>query len=208
MSILGDELARAIAELDESKVFEAADRINADPAEREALLESIQHGIAQVVQRYEAGEYFIADIIMAGALYSEVLSRVAVLGNSTRERGRVVCGVVSRDIHEFGKNVIAGILEYNGYDVIDLGADVDPAVFASAVRDYKPDALILSGVLDLSLVQMERTISALEEMGLRGDVRVLLGGSCVTREQCEAIGGDGYIENLLDCLSLCERGAQ
>ena len=206
MSAIGDELARAVAELDEPRFLELVDRMLAEPEERKGVFLYIGRGSDEVTRRYRAGQYFIADIMMAGALYSEAVARAVRTGGGQPERGRVVLGVVSRDIHELGKNVIAGLLEYNGYDVVDLGADVSPAEFTEAVRTLEPDTLILSGVLDLSLVQMERTISAIEQAGLRDRVRVLLGGSCVTREQSEEIGADGYIDNLLDCLRLCGKG--
>lgn len=207
MSERSDMLAHAVAELDEPSVRRLVGEMLTHADERRAVFSAIQTGTEEAVRRYREGKYFIADLIMAGALYSDAVERAVSLGERMPARGRVICGVVRRDIHELGKNIIAGLLEYNGYEVTDLGVDVEPELFADAVRELRPDTLILSGVLDLSLVQMERTISALEERGLRGGVRVLLGGSCVTREQSEAIGADGYIADLLDCLRLCESGA-
>ncbi len=106
--------------------------------------------------------------------------------------GTVVIGTVKGDMHDIGKNLVALLLESAGFSVIDLGIDVDPTVFVDAVRQHQPDFVAMSALLTTTMPMMVDTIAALTEAGLRGDVKVLVGGACVTQEYATQIGADGY----------------
>ena len=106
--------------------------------------------------------------------------------------GRVIMGTVQGDLHDIGKNLVIAMLEGAGFEVIDLGVDVTSEIFVSKVREMKPDILGLSALLSVTMLNMKGVISALEEAGLRSQVRVIVGGAPVSKEFADNIKADGY----------------
>jgi 5-methyltetrahydrofolate--homocysteine methyltransferase len=104
----------------------------------------------------------------------------------------VIIGTVSGDLHDIGRKIVASMLQGNGFEVIDLGIDVDPEKFVEAVRDSDAQILGLSALLTSTMPMMEETIKALEKAGLRQKVKVMVGGASVTQAYADRIGADGY----------------
>jgi len=201
------KLSGYAARLDADGVIEVVDTILETETNTAEIFHTLRRATAEVVRMYENGEYFIADLIMAGVIYEAVVRKVVDGGSRNIKRGKIICGVVEGDIHELGKNIVVGILEYNGYEVTDLGVDVSAEEFCVAVCDIKPDTVILSGVLMQSAKKIEGTIRRFSERGLRAEIKVLVGGANISKEDSVRMGADGCIENFIDCLALCERNA-
>jgi len=161
------------------------------------LADALIPAMAVVGERFERGEYFVPDLIVAAramkAAFEPVRPLLAAAG--VQPVGTVVIGTVKGDLHDIGKNLVAAMLEGGGFKVVDLGADVAPAAFVRAVEDESPDIVALSALLSTTMMAMRKTIEALEESGVRRRVRVLIGGAPVTEAFAREIGADGYGDN-------------
>jgi len=109
--------------------------------------------------------------------------------------GKIVIGTVKGDLHDIGKNLVAMMCEGAGFEVTDLGRDVDPARFVEAVKEVSAEIVAMSALLTTTMRSMELTIKALQEAGLRDQIKVMVGGAPVTQEFADQIGADGYAPN-------------
>ncbi|SHI18356.1 methylmalonyl-CoA mutase C-terminal domain-containing protein [Sporobacter termitidis DSM 10068] len=202
---LGQVLVDSMRDLDELRVLQSSVELVSAGVSSYEIFERLIEGLRQVDARYESGEYFIADLIMAGHIMKSVMTKVLVFHGFEEfsSFGRVVMATVRGDIHELGKNVIADVLRHNGFEVTDLGTDVPPERIVEEVRAQSPNILILSGMIASSPVRMAESIAALRDAGLRGQVRVIVGGAAVTSEAAEAMGADAYSAGVKDCLKVC-----
>ena len=119
--------------------------------------------------------------------------------------GRVVIGVVEGDIHDIGKDIIVSLLRAEHFEVIDLGVDVKPDRFAYAVQTYRPDVLLMSGVLTLAQESMKKTMDLLRKEELRSQVAILIGGMCAGEYQRQWIGADGWAYDPMETVNFCKR---
>jgi len=196
---LEEELLGAILALDEEKALEIARRrleAGEDPAR---VLEALRVAADRIGEKYEQGEFFIADLVLAGEILRELSElakpKLAERGGEWRAVGRLLIGTVEGDIHDIGKNIVSVMAEAAGFEVIDLGVDVPPARFVEAVRQYKPDIVGLSGLLSLSIESMKRTVDALREAGLRDGVKVIVGGRRVDEHVMRYTGADAWADD-------------
>ena len=198
-------LVDSMRELDELRVLQYSVEMTTEGISSLEIFDKLLEGIAEVDALYEAGQYFIADLIMAGHILNSVMTKVLVFRGFEEYAsfGKVVIATVRGDIHELGKNVIAELLTYNGFEVYDLGADVSVESIVHAVREYSPHILILSGTLETSSAEMDACIPALKAAGLRERVRVILGGGAVSSQSTIQLGADAYSASVKDCLKIC-----
>ena len=198
-------LVRAMGDLDELAVLQLALDLSTEGASSRDIFDKLLEGLRVADARFNAGEYFIADMMMARHIISGVMNKVLAWSGSEEfgSFGRVVIATVRNDIHDLGKNIVTDILRYNGFDVTDLGADVPEENLVKAVSTLSPHIVILSGTLSESVGRMAETIAALGEAGLRGGVRIIVGGPPLTAAHAAEIGADAYSENVLQCLKLC-----
>jgi len=144
--------------------------------------------------RFEAREFFLPDLMLAARAMKEALGLLTPLlaERDVSPVGRVVIGTVAGDLHDIGKNIVAAMLEGGGFAVRDLGYDVQPAAFVAAACEYRADLVGVSALLTTSMAGMEAVVKEIEHAGLRGAVKVLVGGAPVTREYAATIGADAY----------------
>jgi len=158
----------------------------------------------EVGRRFEAGEFFVPELLLAGRAMKAVLTLVRpLLASGGAERaGKVVIGTVQGDLHDIGKNLVGALLEGGGFEIHDLGVDVPASRFVEAVRRYGPDLVALSALLTTTLPAMKTVVDALCAAGVRGSVKVIVGGAPVTREYADRIGADGYSEGAFGAVQL------
>lgn len=161
----------------------------------------------EVGRRYEAEEYFVPELLLAGRAMKASLEllRPLLAATGAQPAGRVAIGTVKGDLHDIGKNLVASMLEGGGFEVIDLGADVSPERFVEAVRDKGAGIVCLSALLTVTMPSMKKTIDALAEAGVRDQVKVLVGGAPVTPQYADEIGADGYGETANQAVALARR---
>ncbi len=169
--------------------------------------QAISPAMAEVGQRFEAGDYFVPELLMAARATKGVFDIIRPLlsQGQTNRRGRVVLGTVQGDLHDIGKNLVAAMLESGGLEVIDLGVNVPPEKFVAAVEEHKPDVLGLSALLTTTMPAMKTTLDALRARGLRGRVKVMIGGAPTTQAFSDSIGADGYGESAASAPDVARR---
>ena len=156
-------------------------------------------GMDTVGELYSTGEYFLPDLILGGEAMKAALAVLEpVLKASGQARailGTVVLGTVKGDIHEIGKSLVGSMLSANGFQVYDLGIDIEASEFVAKTREYGADIVALSALLTTTMLRQRDVIEHLAEAGLRDKVKVMVGGSPVTQEWAEQIGADGFAED-------------
>ncbi|MEE8387576.1 MAG: trimethylamine methyltransferase family protein [Acidiferrobacterales bacterium] len=141
-----------------------------------------------------AGIIFLPELAMAADVMKQGAAildeRIRAIGEKRTSHGKVVIGTIKGDIHDIGKSVVGAVLQANGYDVVDIGTDIDVEVFIEAVKEHNADALGMSTLLTLPLMEMEKVINRMKEIGMRDNIKVIVGGSPVTQEFADEIGAD------------------
>jgi 5-methyltetrahydrofolate--homocysteine methyltransferase len=158
------------------------------------LNEGMIAAMAEVGQRFESGDYFVPEMLIAARAMQAGL---AVLKPYLKEAGipsagKVVIGTVKGDLHDIGKNLVAMMLEGAGFEIIDLGTDVSPEKFVEAAQSGQAQLVALSALLTTTMPNMKNTIQALEVAGLRPQVKVVIGGAPITDAYAAQIGADGF----------------
>ena len=161
------------------------------------IQESMVPAMDEVGRLFECEEYFVPELLLAGRAMKGALELLKPLLAAAGQKMavRVVIGTVKGDLHDIGKNIVASMLEGSGFEVIDLGTDVSPENFVTAVVERKPHVVCMSALLTVTMPAMKLTIDALQTAGLRTQVKVLIGGAPVTHQYAKEIGADGYSEN-------------
>lgn len=168
--------------------------LDAGLAPDDILKNALVAAMGEVGRRFEAGEYFVPEMLIAARAMQGGLKllKPRLVQNGVVAVGKVIIGTVAGDLHDIGKNLVGMMLEGGGFEVIDLGADVKPEAFAAAVREHSPDIIGLSALLTTTMPNMISTIQTLEDAGLRKQVKVMIGGAPVTEEYAKKIGADGF----------------
>jgi 5-methyltetrahydrofolate--homocysteine methyltransferase len=168
------------------------------------IAESMVPAMDEVGRLFEAEEYFVPELLLAGRAMKRAMEllRPLMVASGEKLSAKVVIGTVKGDLHDIGKNIVASMLEGSGFDVIDLGTDVAPEKFVSAVNEQEPQIVCMSALLTVTMPAMKTTIDALETAGVRTRVKVLIGGAPVTMQYAKEIGADGYGENASSAVGL------
>jgi len=170
--------------------------------------EGLTLGMDRVGELFASGEYFLPDLIIGGEAMKAALAVLepALTGDQEREvLGRVVLGTVEGDLHEIGKTLVGTMLAANGFQVTDLGIDRPVADFVAAVKETNATLVGASALLTTTMLQQQKLIEALEEAGLRDQVKVMVGGAPVTQSWADKIGADGYAEDAISAVALAKR---
>jgi 5-methyltetrahydrofolate--homocysteine methyltransferase len=170
------------------------------------VLDDCRQAMTEVGKRYEAGTYFVPELILAGEMLrqiSEVVKpKLAETAAAQKKRGKVVIGTVQGDIHDIGKNIVTFMLDVNGFEVQDLGVDVPAWRFVEAVKQFKPQVVGLSGFLTLAYDPMKNTVQALSEAGLRDKVKIMIGGGQMDEKIRAYAGADAYGKDAMAAVAL------
>ena len=163
----------------------------------EILNKGLVPGLQKVGDLFEAGEYFLPELIVSGDAVSQALELLApMLGKEdTPYMGRYLIGTVQGDVHDLGKNIVIMMLQGNGWEVTDLGVDVSPEEFCAAVDKGDFHILGMSSLLTMTMPNAASTIEALNTAGLRDKVKIMVGGAPTTPEWAEKIGADAHAKD-------------
>ncbi len=158
------------------------------------LFEALIPALEEVGARFERGDFFVPEMLIAGRAMAgsmEVL-RPLLADTGVETIGKFVMGTVQGDVHDIGKNLVNIMLEGAGFEVIDLGVQVKPEKFVSAIEEHNPEIVGFSAFLTTTMPMFKANMNALEKAGLRNSVIVMVGGAPVTQEYADAVGADGY----------------
>jgi len=151
-------------------------------------------GMDEVGRDFKAGDLFVPEVLIAArAMHAGMnILRPLLADSDALSVGKCVIATVKGDLHDIGKNLVKMMLEGAGFETIDLGTDAGPEAFIDAVREHRPQLIGMSALLTTTMVQMKATVEALEEAGLRGSVKIMVGGAPVTDAFAREIGADAY----------------
>lgn len=169
------------------------------------ILESCREAMSIIGQRFEAGDCFVPELILAGEILrqiSDVVKPALTQAAEVKKIGRVVIGTVEGDIHDIGKDIVTFMLDVNGFDVKDLGVDVPAAKFVEAVKEFQPQVVGLSGFLTLAYDPMKNTVTAIRDAGFTG--KVMVGGGQIDEQIREYTGADAYGKDAMAAVALAK----
>jgi len=194
---MSDDLVDAMANMRETESMELAQKMLDGGEDPLQVLESCRTALEIVGQRFEAGKYFLPELIMAG----EMLKKISQIAKpfikkecSTKAdvRGKVVIGSVKGDIHDIGKNIVTFMLDINGFEVHDLGVDVPAEKFVDAIKEVQPEIVGMCALLTTAFESMKNTVEVIEDAGLRDQIKIMVGGGTVDETVKEYTGADAY----------------
>ncbi|MGA7192205.1 MAG: corrinoid protein [Anaerolineales bacterium] len=192
MTVL-DDLSQSVIDGNRSQTQELVKKAIAEnlPAEQ-ILKEGLIRAMTEVGHKFECGEYFVPEMLIAARAMQSGLSllRPYLITAKVQAIGKVIIGTVQGDLHDIGKNLVAMMLEGAGFEVIDLGVDVSPEKYVQAVKEHHPNLVACSALLTTTMPRMKDIIDALKENGLRDQVKVMIGGAPVTESFANQIGAD------------------
>lgn len=193
-------------ELDEIKdlVQKAVDE-GIDPAA--IINDGLIGGMNIVAPLFKSGEMFVPEVMESADTMNEGMQVVKPLITDADmpTKGKVIIGTVNGDLHDIGKNLVVLMMESRGYTVVDLGVDVKEDQFVQAIKEHKPDIVGMSSLLTTTMMKIDDTIKVINDAGVRGDVRIIIGGAPISQEFADDVGADGYSEDASTAVELCDR---
>jgi methanogenic corrinoid protein MtbC1 len=205
---MSQKLIDAITDMREDDALSITDEmLNAGTSPLD-VLEACRKAMEVVGQRFEDGDCFVPELILAGEVLKQISEKVKPLmeeqATSTQKRGQVVIGTVEGDIHDIAKDIVAFMLDVSGFEVTDLGVDVPPARFVRAVQETGATIVGLSGFLTLAYDPMKATVEGLKAAGL-DEVKVMIGGGQVDEQIRRYTGADAYGRDAMAAVSLARQ---
>ncbi len=206
MSENSQRLIRHIAEMEEDDAVSLAQSMLDDGYDPITLLTHCREAMEIVGTRFESGDYFLPDLMLAGEMLTIIgaMAKPLIKENKSVDGSRgktVVIGTVHGDLHDIGLNIVEFMLDINGFDVINLGIDVPTKDFIEAIKEHQPKVLGLSGFLTLAFDSMKETTDAIVEAGLRDNLKVIIGGGQVDERVQKYVGADAFGRNAMDAVA-------
>jgi methanogenic corrinoid protein MtbC1 len=207
---MSHQLVDAIADMREQEALSAVQELLVSGTDPMTVLALCRDAMTIVGERFESGEYFLPELVLAGEMLSQIADIVKprIQSDATTESpqsAKVLLGTVQGDLHDIGKNIVGFMLDVNGIDVHDLGIDVPVERFVEAIEKEKPDVVGLSGFLTVAFEAMKETIEAIEKAGLRNQVKIMIGGGMVDEHIRAYTGADAYGRDAMAAVSLVEK---
>ncbi len=201
-------LVQAVVGGDRSRVqAETAKLLELGVPPKQILNKGLIAGMDEVGAKFQEGELFIPEMLLSARVMREALATLRPLlsEGEAAGSGRVVIGTVKGDLHDIGKKLVGMMLEGVGFEVIDLGIDVEPAAFVAAVKEKQPHIVGMSALLTTTMAQMKNTIDALAQAGVRDRLKIMIGGAAVSEEYARRIGADAYGPDAAVAVELARR---
>jgi methanogenic corrinoid protein MtbC1 len=199
-----------LADMNEDDAFALAKKMlleeGANPLR---VLELCRAAMDIVGKRFEKGEYFLPELVLAGEMLENIGAIAKPLikqapGEEAKKLAKVLIGTVHGDLHDIGKNIVTFMLDINGFEVKDIGIDVPVKTFIDEINQFQPDVVGLSGFLTLAFDSMKETIEAIQDANLRDKLKIMIGGGQVDEAVRNYTGADAFGTNAIEAVSLCK----
>lgn len=203
---MANDLVEAMAGLDEDLVVEGVKQQLAAGVPAIEVLAQLQQGMEKVGKLYEAGEYYLSELIMSADVFSTagaLLDSAIKETDEDKKLGTIVLGTVKGDIHDIGKNIVATVMACNGFKVVDIGVDVPVAEFVKAVETNKPEIVGMCCLLTTAFDSMKETVAAVK--AVCPSTTVLVGGGPVDETVCRFVGADGYCKSAYEAVEASKK---
>ena len=203
------QLVEWLADMNEDDALPLAKRmLLEDGVDPMHVLDLCRAAMDIVGKRFEEGEYFLPELVLAGEMLDTIGAIAKPLikqkgGGAVATHGKVLIGTVHGDLHDIGKNIVSFMLDINGFEVKDIGVDVPVAKFIEEIQAFQPDVVGLSGFLTLAFDSMKETISAFESAGLRERFKIMIGGGQIDETVRGYTGADAFGVNAVEAVALC-----
>ncbi|HOJ83319.1 MAG: cobalamin-dependent protein [Dethiobacteria bacterium] len=206
---MSQKLLDAILEKKDLEAVAAVEKMLAEGYDPNKVLATCQQAMEIVGKRFEEKEFFLPDLIMSGEIMKKIMEVIKPwLKDSSDDKksaGKIVFGTVEGDIHDIGKDIVIFMLEVNGFRVYDIGVDASPQKFVDKIKEVNPDIVGLSGFLTIAFDSMKKTVEAIERIGLRDKVKIMIGGGTVTEEINDYVRADAYGEDAITAVALSKK---
>jgi methanogenic corrinoid protein MtbC1 len=207
---MSDKLIEAMVEMKEQEALERAKDLISSGEDPLKILNACSEALETVGKRFEAGEYFLPQLILAGEMLRQISEMLKpkledkTTSVTSESLGKVLIGTVKGDIHDIGKDIVTFMLQVNGFNVLDLGIDVPPSKFVDAIKDFQPQVVGMSCLLTLAFESMKETVEAIENAGLRQEVKIMVGGGQVSEMVRDYANADAYGEDAVSAVRLAK----
>lgn len=205
---MSEKLITHIVEMEEDQALKKVDELMEKGEAPMNILEDCTAAMEIVGKRFETGEYFLPHLIMGGEILKQISAKVKTRlddGTAKKSLGKVLMGTVEGDIHNIGKDIVTFLLEVNGFEVRDIGVDAPPEKFVSEIKAFQPQVVGMSGLLTLAYDSMKKTIEAINAAGLRGAVKIMIGGAPTSDKIREYSGADAYGKDAMVAVTLAKK---
>jgi methylmalonyl-CoA mutase cobalamin-binding domain/chain len=203
-----ERLVKAMGDLDEEGVIACVKGMLSAGVEPLRIVELCREGFEIVGRRYETREYFLSGLIISDDIFSNVLDMLDRSGcfrpSDEGRMGKVVLGAPLGDVHDIGKAIVAQLLRFSGFEVIDLGVNVRPAGFLEAVMESGAAVVGISTLITVAYESLRETVLDFEREGLRGNVKIMLGGGAVSQRVCDYAGADAWSRDAGDAVKFAK----
>ncbi len=206
---MAEKLIDSIVEMQEEEALQEVQNMLDNEVPIMEILGKCRKAMEEVGNRYEKGEYFVPQLMMAAEIMTqitEMTKEVAQEEESEEENlGTIVMGTVEGDIHDIGKGIVNFNLDVNGFKVIDLGEDISADEYINAINKYEPDIVGMSCLLTVAFDSMKNIIEKIGEAGLRDKVKIMIGGAPINDEICEYANADAWAEDAVKTVKLAKK---
>ncbi len=188
------QLAEALRRGRKKRVLELVESALGEGVAAQSVLDGLVHGMQLLGEDFSAGRAFVPEMLVAARSMNAATERLKPLltAGGRRSAGRVCIGTVRGDMHDIGKNLVKIMMEGAGLEVVDLGVDVSAERFVDTAVSEHCDIIACSALLTTTMDEMRRVVSLADERGIRGSVKVMIGGAPITQAYCDEIGADCY----------------
>ena len=207
---MSDKLVDAIVAMKEAEALALTKQILDSGTDPMKLLDRCREAMEIVGKRFEKGEYFVSELLMGGEILKQIQAMVKPkikAGAKDKKLAKVVFGTVAGDIHDLGKDIVEFMLDVNGFEVHDLGVDVSADKFVAAIKEVKPQVVGMSCLLTVAFDSMKTTVEAIKAAGLRGDVKIMIGGGTTDEQVRSFAGADAYGKDAVAAVTLAKKWA-
>jgi methanogenic corrinoid protein MtbC1 len=202
------DLALLLADLKETEAIDISQSRLEGGDSPMTILADARRGMGIVGERFTSGEYFLPDLVYSGEILKQITEMVKprLTGEAEVKRlGKVVLGTVAGDIHDIGLNIVDFMLDTNGFEVYNLGVDVPAANFVEKIKETGTGIVGLSGFLTPAFDAMKETVAAIESVGLRGKVKIMIGGGQIDEQIRAYTGADAYGKDAMEAVALARK---
>ncbi|QGP91152.1 Methionine synthase [Neomoorella glycerini] len=197
-----ETLTKAMAELEEEQVLAGVKELLGNGAASLEIVKALQEGMVEVGNRFERGDYFLSELVMAGEIMKGAMDLLGphLTGQGTEHKGTIVIGTVKGDIHDLGKNIVIMLLRGSGYKVVDLGVDVPKEKFVEAIKETGAPLVGMSVLLTSCQPALKETIDVIRGEGL--NTKVIIGGNYINETVKQHVGADYFATTASDGLKV------
>ncbi len=203
------ELMDAMVEMMEDKVLALTKQYLEEGKNPVEIFRSYQSAMEEIGKRFEDGTYFIPELIMSGemmktgsGLIKPYLNEGEAAGGE--KIGRFLLATIEGDVHDIGKNIVAMMMDLNGFEVLDLGVDVPTDAIIEKAKTFKPHIIGISGLLTLAFDPMKKLVDKLKDAGMRNDYKVIIGGAQLDERICDYVGADAFVTDAVAGVNKCK----